>query len=73
MADGRMKRRTYPVANGDVIAQWLRAHPDEYLTIEDMETKFDLTELAVRRAITRARSVIGIERVSVYRLARPLR
>lgn len=66
-----MRRRTYPVAKGDVLAQWFRENPDEYLTVEDMATKFEITELAVHRAITRARSTIGIERVSVYRLARP--
>lgn len=65
-----MKRRKYSPVKAEAIGAWFRAHPDEYLTIEDIAAKWGVSVATAHGYITTAR-VYGhrIERVSVYRIA----
>lgn len=73
MAVGRMKRRTYPVTKGEQVADWFRANPHDYLSIEDMAAKWGVSVSSAHAYVSSARRHVGLERVSVYRLARPRR
>lgn len=68
-----MKRRTYPVTKAEQVAAWFRAHPDEYLSIDDMASKWGVSVSSAHAYVSAARRHVGVERVSVYRLSPKLR
>jgi hypothetical protein len=56
------------VRNHKRIQAYFEAHPDEWLSEEDIGKKFGLSPSAVRCALCRANKPPTIERISVYRL-----
>jgi hypothetical protein len=56
---------------GDKLLAFFEAHPHEWLSLEDVMTKFEAKEYLARQALGDCTFSSKVERVSVWRLKQP--